>query len=354
MVLKITRFRRAVFIGSLTLMIQLAAAQTPSPAVVMATRGIGGNHAGLAIADPMTGKVVATVPIDAAGPPHEVAVSADGKLAFVTTTNYGRVPGPIPQGTISVIDLVAQKELSRVEVGVDSIPHGIVFAGGKVYFTAEGFQNVERYDPVSGRIDWMIGTARSGTHMLAVSKNGDKMYSATNDSDVVVAIEPWDHQDHRTTRGPRNPWMTTIIPVGKGPEGIALSPDEKEVWVLNHEGGTASIIDVATRKVVSTLDLKTKAPLRLRFTLDGKRVMICDEFSGEVMVLDAVTRKEIKRITNVGKTLHGIVMASDGSHAFVTDIGAGKVAMIDLKTLEVTGNIITPAGPEGIAWAERK
>ena len=84
----------------------------------------------LAIVDPVARKVVGRVPTGEA--PHEVTASADGKLAFVA--NYGaRNPG----NTISVIDLAAQKELRRVDLGPLRRPHGITFAEGKVYFTAE-------------------------------------------------------------------------------------------------------------------------------------------------------------------------------------------------------------------------
>src|SRR5271169_907994 len=104
----------------------LAAAETASPALLVLNK----EDNALAIVDPVAGKVVGRVPTGEA--PHEVAASADGKLAFVA--NYGaRDPG----STISVIDLAAQKEVHRVDLGSLRRPHGITFADGKVYFTAE-------------------------------------------------------------------------------------------------------------------------------------------------------------------------------------------------------------------------
>src|SRR5271165_1296026 len=74
------------------------------------------DEASLAIIDPSTKKVLGRVPVGES--PHEVAT--DGTLAFVS--NYGsRTPGQ----TISVIDIAAQKELHRVDLGPLRKPHGI-------------------------------------------------------------------------------------------------------------------------------------------------------------------------------------------------------------------------------------
>ena len=53
----------------------------------------------------------------------------------------------IPGSTISVIDLVTQRELRCVNLGALRRPHGIPFADGKVYFTTEVTRRIARYDP---------------------------------------------------------------------------------------------------------------------------------------------------------------------------------------------------------------
>lgn len=110
----------ALFVNLCTL------AQTPSPALLVLNK----NENSLAIVDPQSLRVIARIPTGEG--PHEVTASDDGKFAFVA--NYGaREPG----STISVIDLVRQHELRRVNLGPLRRPHGIVFANGHVYFTAE-------------------------------------------------------------------------------------------------------------------------------------------------------------------------------------------------------------------------
>ena len=112
----------------------------------------------VAIVDPASRAVVGRVPT--VKDPHEVTVSTDGRLAFVASPSEG----------IAVIDLAAQKELRRVDPGVRSAPHDVLFADGKVYFTAEGFKTIGRYDPSANRIDWMLGIGQNGTHMLVLSQ----------------------------------------------------------------------------------------------------------------------------------------------------------------------------------------
>jgi YVTN family beta-propeller protein len=311
----------------------LVAAETPAQALLVLNKDA--NE--LAIVDPVSQKVVARVPTGEA--PHELTVSSDGKLAFAG--NYGaRTPG----NTISVIDLVAQKELHRVDLGPLRRPHGMTFYGGRVYFTAEVNRLIGRYDPASNQIDWLFGTGQIGTHMVILSKDGNHIFTSNIGSDSVSAIE-------RPSESA--PWTESWISVGKGPEAIDMSPDGKEIWSGHSGDGGVSIIDTAAKKVVQTLSLGTKRINRLKFTLDGKQVLISDLGAGDLVVLDAPARKEIKRV-KLGSSAEGILMAPDGSHAYVAVSGDNNVAIIDLKTLGVSGRISTGPDPDGMAWASRK
>jgi len=312
---------------------EVQAAETPSPALLVLNK----EENTLAIVDPATRRVVGRVPTGEA--PHEVAVSADGRLAFVA--NYGSQNAG---NTISVIDLVAQKEVRRVDLSPMGRRHDIMFADGKVYFTAEASKLIGRYDPVSARVDWLLGTGQNTTHMILLSHDTKTIFTANIGSDSITVIE-----------GGRSPvnWNETVIPVGKGPEGMDLSPDGRELWTAHSRAGGVSIIDVSTRKVTQTLDLETKRSNRLKFTPNGRLVFISDLAGGELVVVDAATRKEIKRM-KLGRSPEGILMAPGGSRAYVAVAGDNNVAVIDLKTLEVIGRISTGSGPDGMAWAERR
>jgi DNA-binding beta-propeller fold protein YncE len=102
------------------------AAQSSGPQLLVLNK----TDATLAFVDPSSGRVTGTVPTGDG--PHELVVSTDGTFAFAG--NYG---GTTPGNTISVIDVATKKELRRVDVSPLRRPHGLAFADGKLYFTAE-------------------------------------------------------------------------------------------------------------------------------------------------------------------------------------------------------------------------
>jgi YVTN family beta-propeller protein len=311
------------------------AAATPSPALLVLEK----DSRTLAIVDPATLKIVARV--SAGDDPHEVSVSADGTTAYIT--NYGAFATPLH--TISVVDLVAQKPLPAIELGGLRAPHGIQTVGDKIYFTAEGSKAIARYDPALDKVDWILGVGENRDHMLFVTADEQRIFTSDVNSDTISIFE-------RDKDADVSGWRQTLIPVGKGPEGFAVSPDGKELWAANSHDGTVSIIDVATRKVIHNFDLHTKFANRVHFTPDGSRVLITDLGTGDLIVVDAHSRKEFKRIS-LGHGAAGILIPPGGSRAFVAVSRDNYIAVVDLATLAVTGRIETGKGPDGMAWAVR-
>lgn len=306
-----------------------SAGQTPRPGLVVLNK----DQSEMAIVDPGTLRVVDRVKT---GPiPHEVAVSEDGAIAVAT--NYGAHQDGT---TLTVIDLDAQKEIYRVELKDLVGPHGVQFFGGKAWFTAEGSKKIARYDPVANRVDWWHEIGQSRTHMLVIASDGRTIYTSNVNSDSVTVVE---------ANADGSQWTNTVIAVGKGPEGIDLSPDGKEVWAANSGDGTVSVIDTAAKRVVATVNVGTKHSNRLKFAPDGRVVLISDLGSGELVVMDVPGRKERKRL-KLGRSTEGILIVPDGSRAFVAVSGDNNVAVVDLKTLAVVGTIETGKDPDGMGW----
>jgi YVTN family beta-propeller protein len=312
-----------------------ASPQTPSPELLVLEKG----DRLLAIVDPATLKIVGRV---AAGEdPHEVVANENGTRAYIS--NYGGFG--TPHKTLSVVDLVSQKPLPVVDLGPLKAPHGVDIVKDKVYFTAEGSKVIGSYDPIKNEVVWVLGTGQDRTHMLKVKSDLTAIYTANITSGTVSIFEPSKNAD-------ASGWAETNVQVGKNPEGFDISPDGKELWAASHEE-MVTIIDLATKKAVQTIDLQTKFANRLKFTPDGERVLISDLGTGDLIVVNAASRKEIKRIS-LGHGCAGILIVPDGSVAYVAVSRDDNVAVIDLKTLSVTGRITTGKGPDGLAWAVRK
>jgi YVTN family beta-propeller protein len=333
-------------------------APTPSPALLVLSKG---DHV-LSIVDPATLTVVGQVP---SGPdPHEVIAGADGKLAYIS--NYGGGA----YNTITVVDLLRQTALPVIDLGALRGPHGLVFAGGKLWFTAEAAKAIGSYDPSTRQVDWVLGTGQNRTHMISVSPDLTLILTTNVSSGTVTIIEPSSGQ--RPPRGPgpggpppgppagpggpgqtpRPDWDETVVPVGNGAEGFDVSPDGKVAWVANAQDGTISVIDLSSKRVVQTLAVDVRSANRLKFTPDGSLVFVSMLGGPDVTVLDATTRSVVKRVP-VGHGAAGILMQPNGARAYVACTPDDDVAVIDVKSLTVIGHIAAGRQPDGLAWAVR-
>ena len=304
------------------------AAQPRGPRLLVLNK----EDATFTVINPETNAVVATVPTGEG--PHELVTSTDGKIAFAS--NYGT--GPAPGHTISMIDIAAGKELRRIDVAPLSRPHGLAFVNGKLYFTAEADKKVARYDPAANKVDWQFETGQNATHMVLPTRDARTIFTSNIASDSVSIIQE--------TGGS---WNQTVVAVGKGPEGLDLSPNGRELWSAHSRDGGVSVIDVASKKVVHTIPAGTKRSNRIKLTPDGKFALISDLDAGDLVSLDAVAHKEVKRMP-LGKMPEGILMPPSGGHAYVAVNGDNHVAVIDLKTWQVAKKIPTGKGPDGMAW----
>lgn len=310
------------------------AESTPHEALLVLSKG---DHT-LAIVDPSNLHVVARMP---SGPdPHEVAASADGKFAYIS--NYGGGA----YNTLTVVDLTEQKTLPVIDLGALRGPHGLMFRGGKIWFTAEAAKAFGSYDPATKKIDLILGTGQNRTHMIFVSEDLSRIVTSNIASATLSFIE-------KTSSGPtgrmREDWDETVVPVGRGAEGFDVSPDRKEVWAANAQDGTVSVVDYATKKVIQTIDANVKTANRLKFTPNGRLVFVSTLRGSDVTIIDAATRKVSKRV-RVGHGAAGIQMQPDGARAFVACTPDDYVTIIDLKSLEVSGHLDAGKGPDGMAW----
>ncbi len=333
----------------------------------------------LAIVDPTTLKVIATVPVG--NDPHEVIASADGSTAFVSNYGFGAY------NTLAVVDLIHQAALPAVDLGALRGPHGLTFVDGKVWFTAEQAKSIARYDPATHHVDWILGTGQNRTHMLFVAPDLSRIVTANVNSATISLFEKArmpplgsggpppvpessaltvsqtsapESSFHETTPPPPGPppgppqedWSATVIPVGHGSEGFDLSPDMKEIWVANAGDRTLSVIDVAQKKVVATLPDSIEHANRLKFTPDGRQVLVSSLGGTALTVYDVATRKPIKQL-DLGKGAAGILIEPTGRRAFISCSPDNYVAVIDLATLTVVGRIDAGGEPDGLAWATR-
>ena len=328
----------------------------------------------LAIVNPGTLAVEAKV---ASGEdPHEVEASTDGTTAYISNYGFGAYH------TITVIDLITRKQAKVIDLTPLRGAHGLDFADGKLWFTAETNKVIGRYDPATGKVDWILGTGQNRTHMLYVFPGAQRILTSNVNSGTLSIFDHVEAPAGGPGGGPGGPppgpgapmpgaqngpppggfhpmlppggdWTSTVLPTGQGGEGFDVSPDGKQAWVANSGPGTVTIIDLAAKQVSENIDINVKSANRLKFTPDGKLVLISLLNSPDLLVVDAATHAVVKRIP-IGHGAAGILMQPDGARAYVACTPDDYVAVIDLKTLEVTGHISAGGNPDGLAWAVRR
>lgn len=129
--------------------------------------------------------------------------------------------------------------------------------------------------------------------------------------------------------------LVAEIPVGKEPQNVAISPNGATLYVTNTVSGTVSVIDTASRAVVNTILAGTE-PYGLALTPNGRKLYVSNARSNDVTVIDALTNAPIGTIPNVGIEPRGIAITSDGDSSDLDE----KVYVTQFLAFDRPGTII--------------
>lgn len=308
------------------------------------------SDATLALHDPVSGAELHRAATGVG--PHEVAVAPDGRLAVVC--DYGE---KTPGNTLTVFDLEDLELRRTVDLGEHRRPHGIEFLGPReVVVTVETSEAIVRVDLDRGKVTHAISTGQKASHMLVLDPVALRAYVANILPGTVSAIDLEDGV------------VIGHIATGAGAEGIAITPDGREVWVGNRAADTLSVIDTRALEVTAELSCAS-FPIRVEITPDGAHALVTNAHSGDVAVFATATREERLRIPMQVEAAEGsetgisgdavaanpvpigIQIEPGGARAYVANANAHCVAVIDLATWEVTARFATGTHPDGMAWA---
>ena len=143
--------------------------------------------------------------------------------------------------------------------------------------------------------------------------------------------------------------VTATIPVPPGPHGMAITADNRWVYVASDGASTVTVIDTATDKVVANIEVG-KNPHGLAITGDGKQVLVGVYDTDSVVFIDTATRK-VSGSVSVGKP-HNLAIHPNGRVAYVGSQAPGKfsLAIIDLTARRVTDTVPLEKTPRGLEF----
>ncbi len=293
----------------------------------------------LAIVDPASGKVIANVAENGITG-HEVVASPEGKLAYVPIYGNSGVGQPGTDGSkLVVIDLAAHKIVGTVDFGHGVRPHCAVFGptDGLLYVTTELDRTVSIIDPRTLKIVGTIPTGQPESHMLAISHDGMRGYTANVGVGTVSVL---DMKGRKTV---------DIIPISNSTQRIAISNDDRWVFTADQTQPRLAVIDTMLDQVATWIPLDGlgygSAP-----TKDGHWLLIAIPKANVVDVIDLTTMSRSRSIA-VGSSPQEVLMRPDGKAAYVSCTNSNEVDEIDLGTWTVTRRITTGKGTDGLAWA---
>ena len=264
--------------------------------------------------------------------PHEMAITPDGRRAYIS--NYAP-----PGNTISLIDLVKRTHLLQIPTGRYARIHGAAMAPGgeHAYFTAGQTGYLVEVDTRTNSVSREIPTHGKISHVVAISPNGNILYTANIETRNVSVIDR------------ESGALITQVKCDKGCEGLAFTPDGRFLWAANQQAGSITIIDLSDHRVAKSLKCPG-VPLRIKFTSDGKLALVTSwEEKGELVLIDAQGPVEVKRLA-VGNQPIGVEISRDEGRAFVSNMSSDDIHVIDLELLEVSGKFVTGRGPDAMAY----
>lgn len=308
------------------------------------------SEATVSLVDTETSEIRAALPTGNA--PHEVDVSPDGRLALVG--NYGTREEP--GSSLTVIDIEASEVLKTIELDGYSRPHGIVFLDNRhAIVTVEENRAVIKVDVENGEVVQEIGTDAEVSHMLAVSRKRGLAFVANMGSGSVTILD--------LALGVR----LASVPTGEGAEGIAVTPDGRQIWVTNRAEDTITVISSAKQMPEAKLEAGA-FPIRAEATADGRFVLVTNAKGNDLSVYSTDDLSEVRRVAfdAVSKDTEGrlfsdrfgtssvpigIEIVDEEKRAYVAHANADGISIVDLEEWKVIGTLSAGKEPDGMGYS---
>jgi len=248
----------------------------------------------LVFVDRATGKIVGKAPLT--GRPNSISTSPDGKLVYVAIAQQ--------PGGVDVVDTASMKRIKTIPIKGGYVHYAYLTPDGK-YIAATSIPgnlitiiDVKTMEPL-----WDIHT-KTGPRPVAFSIGADGI------TDRAFVQETGLHgfavMDFKTGKLlqtvmlPNEPVSVVGYQSDAPAHGIAVSPDNKKLWVNSSVAGAIFIYSLPDLKLLGHTVIGD-VPDWMTFTPDGKFIYVSNAGSNSVSAIDTTTFKEVARIP-VGET----------------------------------------------------
>ena len=127
-------------------------------------------------------------------------------------------------------------------------------------------------------------------------------------------------------------------------------------FIANSEGANVSLIDVAARKIIATIDTNPEKTVLRRpgtpnyaqdtdVSPDGRTLYVSRGYLGDVAAFDIATAKQLWRRSLDTVRADHMTLTPDGRWLFVSALVNNRVDRLDAKTGEIKGSFVSGAYP---------
>jgi YVTN family beta-propeller protein len=239
-----------------------------------------------------------------------------------------------------VIDLATRQVIGTVDFGKGVRPHCAMIGpkNGLVYVTTELENSITVIDPTTLKIMGQIPTGQPESHMLAITRDGLRGYTANVAPGTVSVL------DLEAKK------VLSIIPVCKTTQRISLSVDDRWVFTSDQDAPRLAVVDTARYAVDRWVALPGTgygtAP-----SPDGHWLLVAVPGRNKVAVVD-LHSMEVAHTLDVPRAPQETLVRPDGAEAYVSCDASAQVAVIDTKDWTVRKLIDAGKTADGLAWAQ--
>jgi YVTN family beta-propeller protein len=238
----------------------------------------------LKVIDTKTDAVIDTIAL--AGRPNQCASTPDGHYVVVPEYN---------DDTIEIVDVPNRKIVAQLGL---PHPHNCVAEANdtEVLCSSVDMHAVYRIDlgkrVFSGEI--LLG---GEPRPFAVTRDGRSLYAQLSQFHGFVVADLRARNAARRVALPPAPISTCLAEAGPSTpsHGLALSPDDRELWVTSLADGRVYDYDAATRTLKGAVEVG-RCPSWIATSPDGRYVAVSNSSSDDASIIDRQSRREVTRI----------------------------------------------------------
>jgi YVTN family beta-propeller protein len=255
--------------------------------------------------------------------PTTIGLTPDGEWALVANSDFfGDRPKINPATLVHVPDMTTISDFPACDM-----PHGSRsnHAGTAIYLTCMHSDEILEFD--TGKLAF-TRRAMAGPGMPAAA------------GAAAATMAGMDHSAH-----------TAPADSSCQPTYVAVSPDDRSLYIACNHSNKMEVMDVATLTVQRRVPTGLGA-YNVDLSPDGTVLVVTNKKGQSVSLIDPRTWTETARIPTTKKIVHGVAFSPDSRYAYISQesIGAdpGAIDVIDLSTRQRMFTIPVPAQPTGI------